>query len=51
MPEENTWKFPRSVSSKTKVAKAGPKIESNNKNDQIIELINKKIPSNSKPLR
>ena len=30
MPEENTWKFPRSVSSKTKLAIEGPKTESNN---------------------
>ena len=51
MPEENTWKFPKSVSSKTKLATEGPKTESNNTNDHNIELNNKNIPNSSKPLR
>ena len=51
MPEENTWKFPRSVSSKTKLAIEGPKTESNNTNDHNIELNNENIPNSSKPLR
>jgi hypothetical protein len=51
MPEETTWKFPKSVSSKTKLAIEGPKTESNNTNDHNIELNNKNIPNSSKPLR